>query len=93
MSVEKLWLCLPAVTTLPIPPKCTVRVEIGTGSAFDRDSGPRDLEQGSIPLFITPCSFSFEYNLSVTSQLVSLGTMQLIVARMCLLLLCRLADR
>lgn len=47
MGVEEFRLRLPAITSLSVPPTCTVRVQIRPACSFDSNSCARDPEQGA----------------------------------------------
>lgn len=68
VSVEELWLGLSSVGSLTIPPFGTIAVEFVTGSARDRNVGPRNGEKWTRPLLILPCRGSFEDDLAKISN-------------------------
>lgn len=68
MGIEELGLCLASTSSFAVPPTGTIRVEIGTGRALDRDPSTLDLKQRAIPLFIAPGGLAFKNYLPIVSK-------------------------
>lgn len=63
MRIEELGLRLAPVTSLAIPPTRSIGIQVCAVGTLNRDAGAFNLEQGAIPLLVTPGGLTFENDL------------------------------
>jgi hypothetical protein len=64
MRIEELGLRLATIGSLTIPPALSSTVDSVIGSTSNNDVGTRDLNQRSIPFFVSESGLAVEDNLS-----------------------------
>lgn len=64
MGIEELGLGHTTIASFAVPPAGSITVEVRISCTLDGDASAGDLEQGSVPFFVTPGCLTFEDDLS-----------------------------